>query len=290
MKEKSKTKIICSIISGVTAVIGALAGAAYTVGEQNILIQKGVNVNIEGDNSSVTINDVNDLIKEYNKLLKENDKLEEQNSQYFSDYKDQKETNDKLKDQLSGTNDVEFASTGLCIDGDTISVDTVNSVAKIDGKEYWSKDLATKLLPDNKSVTTKDNTIYVGTVLADSTDLLRQYINSQSNCKLTDSITDSYGNTHANALKFYGSGGASTVFVLNRKYSYLKFSFAVCDDANANGMNFTVKADDAVVYTSDSVNKQTEPFPVEGIAINNCTLLTIECNGRGFIYDAVVYN
>ena len=47
-----------------------------------------------GDDNTVTINSVNDLIKEYVALTKRNDTLEKQNQQYFDENTDLKEIAD----------------------------------------------------------------------------------------------------------------------------------------------------------------------------------------------------
>lgn len=59
-------------------------------------------------------------------------------------------------------------------------------------------------------------------------------------------------------------------------------------------MNYVIKADDNVVYTSKSFTKKDEPFSESSIDISNCNLLTVEFNtdkwgeGQAFMYDAVV--
>ena len=56
----------------------------------------------------------------------------------------------------------------------------MDSVLTFNGKEYWSKELATKLVPDNKSVSRKDDCIYVGNIVAEASNLFDMHINDSS--------------------------------------------------------------------------------------------------------------
>ena len=85
--------------------------------------------------------------------------------------------------------------------------------------------------------------------------------------------------------------------ILNKKYKYIKFSIAASDSCeDGASMNYVIKADDNVVYTSKSFTKKDEPFSESSIDISNCNLLTVEFNtdkwgeGQAFMYDAVVFN
>ena len=66
-----------------------------------------------------------------------------------------KEKNEELISQSANKDDYNFSSVGLSIDGEKIAFDNLDSVLTFNGKEYWSKELATKLVPDNKSVSRK---------------------------------------------------------------------------------------------------------------------------------------
>ena len=108
--------------------------------------------------------------------------------------------------------------------------------------------------------------------------------------------TDSYGNAHSNVLISYNCSSGHATFVLNKKYKYIKFSIAASDSCeDGASMNYVIKADDNVVYTSKSFTKKDEPFSESSIDISNCNLLTVEFNtdkwgeGQAFMYDAVVF-
>lgn len=59
-----------------------------------------------------------DLQEENATLKQDNSTLKQQNEQYFSDYTEQKELNESLKSQVSGSPDLLFESLGLFIDGE----------------------------------------------------------------------------------------------------------------------------------------------------------------------------
>lgn len=80
-----------------------------------------------------------------------------------------------------------------------------------------------------------------------------------------------------------------------REYSFLKFTISIEEYADTGKTgNIIVKADNEIVYTFEGLNKQTEPFEISDIPINNCSLLTIEYNSEStnqcMISDAIVYN
>ncbi len=94
-----------------------------------------------------------------------------------------------------------FESLGLSIDGKKIPVDTNNSIVNINGREYWSREIAIKLLPETESYSKEDGNINVGRVLADKTDLFGLYVNSKNSGVLDNGVVkESFNNSHANAF------------------------------------------------------------------------------------------
>ena len=180
-----------------------------------------------------------DLQEENATLKQDNSTLKQQNKQYFSDYTEKKELNEFLKSQVSGSPDLLFESLGLSIDGKKIPVDTINS------REYWSREIAIKLLPETESYSKEDGNINVGRVLADKTDLFGLYVNNGNGGLLEDGVVkDSFNNSHANA--FINNGHNSDItFVLDGKYNKLKISAVIregCRDSLT--ASFTIKTDD----------------------------------------------
>ena len=294
MDSKGKVKIVCAVITLAGSCISFFAGNKSGINSQNKYIKSQV-ANVYGDDNTVTINSVNDLIKEYVALTKRNYTLEKQNQQYFDENTDLKATKKDLEDKTAGQPEYSFVSAGLMIDGDSVPVDTVNSVILFNGKEYWSKELASKLVSNDKQIRRLDDSIIVGNIVADPTNLFSLHINDSSGAVLSDMGNDSYGNAHSNVLSSYDSMSGHAVFVLNRKYKYLRMSIAASDSCRDNAtMQYTIKSDGNVVYTSKTFNKQTQPFSEAAIDIGNCNLLTIEFStdnfGESFIYDAVVFN
>lgn len=174
----------------------------------------------------------------------------------------------------------------MCIDGEQIHIDSNNSVVDINGREYWSKEIATKFLSDTQSYIVKDNTLYIGKIIADQTDLFSLFVNSKNNGVLEGGIVkDSFNKSHSNV--FINNGYNSSVkFVLDRKYSKLKITPAIREGCRDTATaTFTIKA----------IHVKTETYQQSDIPINKCNLLTIECSCDSsdwnlILYDAVVYN
>lgn len=293
MKENNKTKIIVAVIGLAGTIIGTIGGATYTNIQQSQYIKSQL-VNIEGNNNSVVINDVDDLVKEYNNVLSKNETLEAQNTSYFNDLTDIKEKLKSLEAELGDIPQISYKSLGLTIDAQDISINKNNSMVIIDGKEYFSREITEKLLPDGKNMTIKEDSIFVGTVVSSKSNLLDKKEMSYSNCVTGESLIDSYGNAYSNTLRFNTSG--DIIYVLNGEYSLMKFTISICETAviDKEGI-ITIKADDNIVYTSPSLNKKTEAYTKIDVPINNCKLLTIEYSTNSWdndciMSDIVVYN
>ncbi|MBS7143785.1 MAG: hypothetical protein KH093_00635 [Roseburia sp.] len=186
-----------------------------------------------------------DLQEENATLKQDNSTLKQQNKQYFSDYTEKKELNEFLKSQVSGSPDLLFESLGLSIDGKKIPVDTNNSIVNINSREYWSREIAIKLLPETESYSKEDGNINAGRVLADKTNLFGLYVNSKNSGVLDNGVVkESFNNSHANA--FINNGYNSDItFVLDGKYSKLKISAAIREGCDASlTASFTIKTDD----------------------------------------------
>lgn len=255
-------------------------------------------VNIIGDGNDVTINDIKEILEDYQNLKIQNDSLLSQNTKYFEDLTDANENVEELQKQAGEIPTLNFTNLAMCIDGNDIPVNQNNSMVTVDGHDYISKEFFEKLVPDNQNITFKDNTLYIGRVIAEKKSLFSEAVMDKSNFDIIDTISDSYGNNYANVLCCHtgNTGKKYIMYVLNNKYSLLKISLSIRDDANLDDKGIiTIKADDDIVYTSESLNKTTEPFVKSDIPINNCTILTItyDC-GIDYIdciiSDAVIYN
>lgn len=294
-----KTKYVVSIVVAVITTTGAIVSSAIAIklqnkiDDQNQYIQSNL-VNVVGNDNEVTINNIKDLVEGYNKLMSENETLKAQNSQYFKDYTEQKNINDKVTAQLSDKPNVEFEDLALCINGIDIPVNSKKSKMIVDGKNYIAEEFLKGFVADDQSFTEKNGTLFVGKVIAEKSSLFKQFVNSSNNVETKDIATDSFGNTYSNVLYFYNDWNHNITYALNNKYSYISLNFAMSDEALADRHGtLVIKADDEVIYTRDSLNKKVEPFNIS-LPINNCSLLTIDFQSdlscQCIISDAVVYN
>lgn len=288
--------IIASIIS---AIIGINTGKSM---EQKI-IQNEINtamgeiINIIGDDNTVTINDIKELIEDYRNLQTQNDSLIAQNAKYFDDLTETNDQIDKLQDQISNIPTTNFSNLALSIDGKDIAINSNNSMVTIDGRDYFSKEIVEKSISVDKSITIKNDTVFIGNVIIEKANLFDQRIMDQNAMFMADAITDSYGNNYSHALyaKTTYTGGNNITYYLDGKYSLLRFNVSIRENAEMLGSGIlTIKADGEVVYTSKTLNKLTEPFTELDIPINNCKLLYIEYSKNYYadciISDAIVYN
>lgn len=306
--KKNTALIIVALLGAAGTICGSALGAILgnnhgeeigkKTGEdnQNHYIQSQI-TNINGNNPTVEINSVSELVNEYNNLVSENDALKKQNYNYVNDLTDAKNEIETLESQLNNSPILNYRSLSLYVNGNDVPINSTNSMVTIDGRDYISKEIMEKLISNNQNVTIKDDTIFVGQVIADKASLFNQYVMNQYRIYIENSITDSYGNTYSNSLhcKSQGKGKDYIIYVLNNKYTLMKFTAAIRDNSDMHTTGIiTIKADDEVVYTSGTLNKKTEPFTVTDIPIKNCKLLTIEYSHETsvdcIISDAIVYN
>lgn len=233
----------------------------------------------------------------YIDLQEQKEFLLQQNTKYFNDLTD---ANNKIANLQSETNGIpvfNFSNLALSIDGDDIPVNKSNSMVTIDGIDYFSREITESLIPDNQNFTIKDDTLFIGRVIAEKEKLTEQWIVDSDLCDIENSMKDSYGNTHTDVLSFYASNG-SIIFNLDSEYSYCKFTIAPSESRRIDGsVNITIKADDEVVF-SDDIDKKTKATTNE-IPINDCSTLTIQYedsmrnpyyHSNCIISDAIVYN
>lgn len=293
-----KVEIKAALITGILGIIGTIAGtfAGNYFGEKNAVQHLYSQITtVNGDNNTVTINSVDDFLAQYNKVLNENETLKTQNSQYFEDYTEQKNINSNLESQLGECPVVLYNNLGLCIDGEDIPINKQNSTITIDGREYYSKELAEKFLDLNQNITIKDNTIFVGKVIADKANLVDQRVmDIRGDFVNGEKAIDSYGNLHINSITC-GYYDGTIIYSLKRQYNYLRCSFSINEDGSTDGYtSIRIEADGEQVY-SESITKLQDPIINIEIPINKCSLLKISCENENascscIISDAIVYN
>lgn len=296
-----KAALITGILGLIATIAAAVIGVSFGKSSEQKNIQNEIHtamgnvVNIIGNDNQVTINNVKDLIDGYLKLLSQNQSLLDQNSRYFNELT---EANNQIAELQSLTNDtpiLNYSNLGLSIDAQDIPINKSNSMVSIDGREYFSRELTEKIIPDNQNMTIKDDTLFIGKVIADKANLFDQWISDKgASCYIVQSIKDSYGNVYSNCLLLTCT---DITFNTQGKYSLLKCDIAMSEELykNCNGV-LTIKADGNPVYSVE-LNKLTEPFTEVAIPINNCNLLNISydtdtavSNNGCIIANATLYN
>lgn len=283
----SKGTIIAAVIGAVATLLTAFFSVNY--GEQKM--QKNLQNSIEkvtGDNNTININSVDDFIKDYQNTKISNDRYAKQLEESEKELKD-------IKKQMGDVPDFKFKDLKLTINGKEIPINSTKSIVVIDGQEYYSKELAENFLNDNQDVTIKNNTMFIGKVIADKSNLVDQrVVDIKGDFVNNEETTDSYGNTHFNSIAC-GYIDGTIIYNLNRKYNFLKCSFSIKEDAEIDQYtNIIIEADNSQVY-SIKMTKLKEPVIDVEIPINNCSLLKISCANKDgscscIISDAVVYN
>lgn len=288
-KTKSK-KIIIDVVKIIASLLVGIFGGSLI---QNAYVQSQV-ANVTGDGNTVTINSVDDLVKNYNKMSEENETLKEQNKDYFEKNKESEKTIENLKKQFGDTPSIELKDLGLCVDGEDKNINKSNSCAIINGTEYFSRDFLNNLVSSTTTITIKDDTMFLGKVVADKSSLFLQRIVDEGGASVSENEIDAYGNMHLNAVKLEKND--NIVFSLDEKYSLLKLKIAI-EESSSNDSQCTVSvlADGQEVQTTPQLDKiSTKQLEYKDLKINNCSRLEIKCSGDWhiypLIYDAEVYN
>jgi len=285
----SKGTIIAAVIGAVATLLAAFFSANY--GEQKM--QKNLQNSIDkvtGDNNTININNIDDFIKDYQNTKVSNDRYAKQLEESEKELED-------IKKQVGDVPDFKFKDLKLTIDGEEMPFDSTNSMVTIDGRDYFDKNFVDSLLGGNRELTIKENNAYIGRVIKDKVNLADKWLVDSTPggyVEFQDSVTDSFGNMCANAIKFDGENSYA-VFNLEEGYSLFKCRIALMEDVDSDiNEQVIIKADNKVVYKSPSLNKTKKPFVKADIPIKNCSLLTIEFHsdgyGKGIISDASVYN
>lgn len=294
-----KKEVKSAWITGILGIIGTVAGSLISLYVGKSITMSEVSnavATVTGDNNVVTINDIASLVNDYEEVKRENDDIRDLNAQYVSQLTQMTEKIDSLTSQIGDVPIINYQDLALSIDGENVPVNSKNSMVVIDSNEYVSKEIVEKLVDESQNVTYKNGTMYVGHIVTEKADLFEQWQVDTSGAALETNIYDSYGNLHQDALELY-ENNSRAVYNLNRKYSRMKLHIAMKEGGREGYVGvITIKADDNIVYTSPRLSKTTEPFEVQDIAINNCSLLKIEYSNDGgwsnrcLIYEASVYN
>lgn len=280
------TKVKVALITGCASIIVAVLGSQY--GEKSTISKLSQSIgDITGDNTTITINNVDDIVNNYTTL-------KEANELYSKQIQNSNKEIENLKQQIKDTPTMTYKDLQLFINGEDSKINSKNSMIIIDGREYLDKSFIDKVLGSKKTFNIKEDKAYIGKVVKNKTNLTERHLVDSSSSELPDSITDSYGNIYTDAIAFYG-GGSYATFNLNKEFSLFKCKFSLEDESYSDITGRAIiKADKKVVYTSPILTKKTKPFVKADIPLNNCTLLEIEFHSegyiRGIISNASVYN
>ena len=298
------------------AVIGVYTGRAYEQNSVQNQIEEvlGNNVNVIGDGNDIVINDATTLAHEYMKMQSDYDQLQSQNnylvgenSNLYSELDKKKkkieenetESNKVIEDLMTQINNfpiIDFKNLSLCIDVDDVSINTNKSVVTIDGRDYFSREIVEKIITDKQNLTIKNDTIFIGQVVAEKAKLTDQWLMGNLRCSIKDSSVDSHGNTHTDCIvlgnsNYYNS--SEIKYSVGGKYDSINGTISVASESGMyNKGTITIKADNEVIY-SEQLDKDFQPYPIDK-PINNCKIIDISYNGNADFFiifsDVTLYN
>lgn len=259
--------------------------------EGQIATNTDINPDIDVINDKSTNNTNNNISQsfivdnnKYQQLLKEKNKLQEENNELIS----------KIGELESRDNDIpviEYNDFGLCIDGNDIPINKQKSIITIDGREYYSKELAENFLDQNKSITIKNNTVFIGEVITEKANLFDQWVIDSYGYDYEKICNDSFGNQYSNVIILGGEDYIT--FNLKGEFSKLKFNISPNEYISDRMGVISIKADNSIIYTSPQIDILTETIPID-LSIDKCKTLTIEnignSSGNCIISDAIIYN
>lgn len=93
-----------------------------------------------------------------------------------------------------------------------------------------------------------------------------------------EDVVDSYGNTYLNKYAIKTSGGVFGTYYANGKYNTIKGTIAP-DESMNDEIEIEIYADGDLVYSSETVDRMTEPFEFEA-DITGAKHVKIECVGH----------
>ena len=307
MRNKDKVKIIVAVIGLIGIVVNAIshAGNDRNSGSNNI---KSVNNATNDTNNTNNANNTNNLKvivqvqgknvelteEEAQKMANENENLKDDINRYETEIIKYKSDIQEYEDLIDDDNtQAEFKKLGLTINGRERAIDKEKSSILINGQQYFSQEIVENLLPDNTIITIKDDMIYVGKVVKEKKNLLEQpIIDKDFDVFIYDNISDTYGNIYNKALCFQYNGH---YIVFNAYKAYSRFKCVICMREGYRDESIVqIEINDEVIYTSEKITCQTEPFTVD-LPINMASKITIrsmgESGGSGIlICEAYLYN
>ena len=287
MKMKHAVVIIAALVELVGVIIAAIIGAAWGKSNVTVIVQ------LDGKNIVLNDEDIQKMASENEALLNQISNYEKQITNLENESKDLAVKLGVANEELNEIPAIEFQNCGLSINGDEININKDKSYVAINGRQYYSKEFVDNLLPDNMSVTIKDEMLYIGKIVKEKTNLIDVPVITSDSCLKYDSVVDTYGNIHTNAVYFASSGNIT--FNAGRQYSNFKCTIAMKKESNGKGY-LQIETDDGnIAYLSPEITNTTEPFEID-IPINQTSNFTIKCMKSGYsncnilLLNTVLYN
>lgn len=288
-KWDKKRLIIESFVAILCVIIGNIWGKSSTTNYYNgqKITETELNAIME---ENAEYKSSNDELKKNNEILtvklesvtKDNDNYKKINQEFS-------EENKSMKEKIESYPALEFKNIGLVIDGEEQTINKNQSIIIANGIQYFSGDFIDSLVGENKSVSIKDDTMYIGKIIAEQTQLSKQWVITKSNVDVGRSVVDSFGNNYTDAFVFYNRNNNIKI-KLDKKYAMLKAKVSIKENSSSNKKGYIeILADDVSVYKSGELNLMTQVFDID-IPINNANVLTINYNADSDNVDCIISN
>lgn len=314
-KISARATIVASVITGIIGGLGGIyLGSILESNKGQYILNQTFYGIIENENSDdITLEEIK---QNYTQLQSNYDKKQSEN-QTLNDEKENKtdeldKANDKivemqmqidqanqdvidLKTQLNNMPIVDYKNMALCIDVNDIQINSNKSVVTIDGRDYFSKEIVEKLITEDRNLTIKDGTMYIGKVVAEKARLTDQFPMGNIRCTIKDSSIDIHGHTNTDCIvlgnNYYND--AIMKYSVDKKFGSLKGTISV-SSASVMGRkgSLTIKADENVMYNKEfNINSPDEPID---IPIDNCAIIDVIYEGDSNFYiifsEGILYN
>lgn len=231
---------------------------------------------------------INIAVPELSELSEENASLQDQVDeleQKVIDKDSQIESkDDELKNlRASLNNNAEFFDYKLYLNDDEISVNTADSIAKINEKLFFSQDVIESITKETVKEDKDNSLIYVGKYPEERVDLLSVASPFDPTDGFALGMDSSYkmrGNTYADgfSLGVYRDDIRSVSFNLEGKYDELTFKVGHVDESGDSNITI-IPVLDGKTGDKYTFNLDTDPDVEQSIPLNKTKMLTIQWYG-----------
>lgn len=292
--------ILASIIGAVATILAAIIGSVAGRGIEKNNIQNeiqevlGNNVNIIGNDNSVAVNDIDELIKEYLYLKEKNEEIKNnneflttENRKIFDNLNEANKKIEGLQNEVTNKYNVDFQNLNLIING--IESDYNDKAVVIDGETFYSLGFL-KFIVDNEEVSSNNKRIFIGDVQSEEqmpVSLFDYKLFTNHWMKKISNLEDNFGNIYEKAYSirafnhsFNEALDHVNEYHIDQKYTKFTFDLIYPKDASQNyDYELDIFGDDNFLKTI-AIDRKTEIVHVE-IDIQGVKFLQIDvrCNG-----------